>query len=212
MRAVIFDLDGTLVDSLGDIAHLMNATLAENGLPTHAVARYQDFVGSGITVLAERATAGLDADVGALVRSFRDRYRAQPVRETRAFDGVLEMLAELHRRPLRLAVLSNKPHELTTAVVAELFGDTPFLQVWGHKVDYPRKPDPTSALAVAKLIDVAPAACTFVGDTDVDMLTATNCGMRPVGVSWGFRPTRELIDAGADAIVDRPAELVDVIG
>ena len=212
MRAVIFDLDGTLVDSLGDIAHLMNAALAEHGLPTHAVERYQDFVGSGVTVLAERATAGVEADVGALVRAFHDRYRAQPVRETRLFDGVLEMLGELQRREMRLAILSNKPHELTTAIVGELFEDSLFAEVWGQKNDYPRKPDPTSALAIAKLIDVAPSACTFVGDTDVDILTATRCAMRAVGVSWGFRPARELIDAGADAIVDHPTELLDVVG
>jgi phosphoglycolate phosphatase len=210
-RAAIFDLDGTLIDSLSDIADLMNETLLAASLPTHPQDAYRNFVGSGITVLAERATAGLDVDVAALVIAFRERYRSRPVRRTRPFEGIPELLAGLQARGVALAVLSNKPHALTTAITRELFAVNTFAEVWGHKDEFPRKPDPTSAHAVSELLGVLPEQCLFVGDTDIDMRTASNSGMRPIGVVWGFRPVSELMAAGADRVLERPAELLELL-
>ncbi len=211
MRAAIFDLDGTLVDSLIDIAQIMNETLADAGLPTHAIDAYRTFVGSGITALVERATTGLDADATSLVSAFGERYRADPVRATRPYDGISLMLAELSERGVVLAILSNKPHGLTTAITAELFAEVPFAEIWGHKQAYPRKPDPTSAHEVLRRLSLTPSECAFIGDTDIDMRTGVTCGMRAIGVSWGFRPASELAAAGATCILQRPADLLDIM-
>ncbi len=212
-RAAIFDLDGTLIDSLGDIASLMNETLTAAGLPQHAEDAYAAFVGGGVRVLAERATASLvDAgrhiDVAALERDFRERYRAKPVQRTVAYDGVLSLLAALRERSVKLAILSNKPHGLTTTIAEQLFAEEGFMEIWGHKQELPKKPDPTTAFAVAKLLEVAPEACVFIGDTEVDMLTATRAGMTPIGVSWGFRPAAELRAHGAVHVLERPNDLL----
>ncbi len=206
--AVLFDLDGTLVDSLLDIATLMNATLASHGLPTHPVDAYRRFVGRGITVLAERASEGSGADVAALVAELRARYRAAPVTRTRPYDGVAELLAALRARGLPLAVLSNKPHELSVAIVERLFATGTFALVLGQREDTPRKPDPSAALALAHTLGVAPERCAFVGDTDVDVITATRAGMLPVGVAWGFQRRDALVAAGAAHILERPEDFL----
>lgn len=210
-RAIIFDLDGTLVDSLRDIATLMNETLAAHGLPMHPIEAYARFVGSGVTVLAERATHGLEVEIPALTADFLRRYRREPLRYTRAYEGIEALLAALAERHVARAVLSNKPHDLTAVITRGLFGEDTFAAVLGHREEFPKKPDPTSALALAGELSAPPAACVFVGDTDIDMRTATRAGMRAIGVSWGFRPTSELYDAGAESVIDRPDELLSLV-
>ena len=123
------------------------------------------------------------------------------------YAGVTELLAELVARHVPLCVLSNKPDEATQALVRHFFPRTPFVQVAGHKPDVPRKPDPTAALAMAAVLGVDPARCTFIGDSNIDMQTATAAGMRGVGVSWGFRGRAELEAHGATAVIDEPAQL-----
>lgn len=210
-QAVIFDLDGTLVDSLRDIATLMNETLAAHALPTHPVEAYARFVGGGVSVLAERATAGIEVEITELTADFLSRYRREPLRHTRPYEGIAALLTVLRERPLRLAVLSNKPHDLTRAITFGLFGEETFAAVLGHRDAFPKKPDPTTALALAKQLSAPPEACVFVGDTDIDVHTATRAGMRPVGVSWGFRPTSELLAAGAELVIEHPAELLSLV-
>ena len=205
LAAAIFDLDGTLVDSLQDIASSMNHALTEFGLDTHPVESYRGFIGSGIEVLAERASARR-ADVPELVRTFRAHYNGAPVRSTRPYRGIMELIAGLRSSGVALAVLSNKPHEITVRIVDEVFDRRPFLQVFGHRKDVARKPDPYSALEIASAIDVLPRDVAFVGDTAVDMECARRAGMMAVGVSWGFRPA-ELTGAGAHTVVERADEI-----
>jgi phosphoglycolate phosphatase len=204
LAAVIFDLDGTLADSLRDIAEHMNATLVAAGLPPRPISDYTPLVGEGVRALVRRAVP--DGDVDALVAAFRARYRAAPVRHTRAYPGIDAMLDELAARGLRLGVLSNKPHDLTVAVVAALF-DARFSAVFGEREGVAKKPDPAAAVAVARALEVEPSRCALVGDSATDIATARAAGMRAIGVSWGLRPRQELVEAGADAVIDAPVEL-----
>jgi phosphoglycolate phosphatase len=209
---VLFDLDGTLVDSLADIGHALNDVLAAAGHPTHALAAYRGFVGEGAEVLVRRALppalAGDDAAVRATLDGYKQRYAARLLETTRPYPGVLEVVAALRARGVALGVLSNKPDEPTRRLCAALFPAGTFAAVQGQLAGVPRKPDPSAALALADRLGVAPRDVAFVGDTGVDMATARRAGMRAVGVAWGFRPD-ELRAAGADAVVDTPARLLE---
>jgi phosphoglycolate phosphatase len=213
LRAVFFDLDGTLADTIGDIAASMNQALARAGRPGHDLERYRRMIGEGVTVLARRALGpGREALVPDLVDAFRDIYRQRLLVETRPYPGVVELLSALREREVPLAVLSNKPHAATVAIVEGLFGADAFHAIAGEQEGTPKKPDPTAALALARLLAVPPARCFLVGDSPVDVETARNAGMASVGVSWGFRPVEELREAGAGSILERPAELLALLG
>ncbi|MHB2017228.1 MAG: HAD family hydrolase [Candidatus Xenobia bacterium] len=208
MRAIIFDLDGTLLDSLQDLADAMNAVLTARGLPTHPRDAYKGFVGDGITVLTQRALPpDCQGRVVECVAAMREEYRRRETMSTRPYPEIPELLAALRERRIPLAVLSNKPHEFTVSLVQQLLG--PFELVWGMRAEFPAKPDPTSALAIAAAMGVPPGAITFVGDTSIDMQTAGAAGMTPVGVLWGFRPGEELQRAGARHLIARPLQLLD---
>jgi phosphoglycolate phosphatase len=210
-RSAIFDLDGTLVDSLEDIGVAMNRALAELGLAGHSLAAYRGFVGAGVRVLAERAVSpGHHDRLEEAVAAFRRHYERDLVVHTRPYPGVVSLLSALAAQGVPLAVLSNKYDEATQAIVAALLGEVPFAVVQGHRPELPKKPDPTAALAIASRLGAAPADCVFVGDTGIDMATAAAAGMIGVGVRWGFRGDDELRDAGARAIIDRPAELLSL--
>jgi phosphoglycolate phosphatase len=213
LRAVFFDLDGTLADTVGDIACSMNLALARAGRPGYDVERYRRMIGEGVVVLARRALGhGREALVPDLVEAFRHIYRERLLVETRPYPGVVELLAALREHQVPLAVLSNKPHAATVAVVEGLFGGETFHAIAGEQEGTPKKPDPTTALALSRLLGVPPARCFLVGDSPVDVETAKNAGMAAVGVSWGFRPAEELREAGAGAILDRPGELLALLG
>ncbi len=210
-KAVIFDLDGTLLDSLEDLADAMNSVLAKNRLPSHPVAAYRYFVGDGIAMLVRRALpfqladeAVLDRLVGEMQREYRERR----TRKTRPYPGVVEMIDGLVTAGLRLAVLSNKPEEATRHLVRELLPGGRFQRVVGAVPERPRKPDPTAAREIAAGLGLDPCDCVYVGDSAVDIETATAAGMFPVGVLWGFRPQAELAAAGARRLISEPAELL----
>lgn len=207
-NALLLDLDGTLVDSLGDIAASVNAVLAARGLPTHTVDAYRQMVGDGIGTLVQRAAGAQGADLDDLLAAVRTRYDAHMLDQTAPFPGIDDALAELRQRDVPLAIVSNKPHDKTLRMVEHLFPNVPFGAVLGDRAGVPRKPDPASALEAAQILGTAAESCVFVGDSDVDMLTARAAGMRAVGVSWGFRGADELRRAGADQIIDRAAELL----
>lgn len=210
--AVIFDLDGTLADSLADIGGAMNETLAAHGHPTHPLEAYRDFVGEGIETLARRAMPQPPrADVADFVADYRARYRLRIAKETRPYPGVPEALDGLTAKGLKLAILSNKRDDFTVELVKTLFGRWSFVEVRGERQGVPRKPNPQAALEIAVRLEVAPARCAFVGDTPIDMKTARNAGMHAVGVTWGFRPANELNDAGAHVVLRHPSELVDAL-
>jgi len=215
IHAVIFDLDGTLLDTIEDLADAMNAVLGRGGFPTHGVEAYKTFVGDGIELLVGRALPGDRQDAVTLrecVEAFGREYAGRLDRKTRPYDGVMEMLRALASRGLKLAVLSNKPHAATVQVVAALLGGVNFDVVRGALPGVPRKPDPAAALAIAAQLGELPRACLCVGDSGNDMRTAVAAGMTPVGALWGFRGEAELRAGGAEILVGTPLEIVGLLG
>lgn len=209
---VIFDLDGTLVDTLADIAAAMNAALAARGFPTHAVEAYKTMVGDGALVLAQRtlppaeaATTGL---AEACAREYSLQYRALGHGLARPYDGITALLADLRALGVAAAVLSNKPHELAVECVDEFFPRGTFRVVLGQRPGTPRKPDPAGVHEIIRSLGAEPARCLYVGDTPTDMETAAAAGLPSVGVTWGFRPEDELRAAGAWRIVRHPSGIL----
>ena len=209
-RAVIFDLDGTLADSLGDIGGAMNEALAARGLREHPLVAYQQFIGDGVEHLAQRAAPTLDeVHVKKLVDEYRALYAKRIDSATRPYEGISELLDGLVAARLPMAVLSNKRDDFTVELVKRRFSRWPFRAVRGERVDVPRKPDPTAALEIASMLGIPAADCAFVGDTAIDMRTAVAAGMQAVGVLWGFRGREELLDAGAKRLIAHPHELLN---
>jgi phosphoglycolate phosphatase len=203
--AVIFDLDGTLADTLADIALSMNQALAEFECEPLPLDDYRALLGGGVFALAERASPkSLHDQIDDIVATFRRIYRDNWVGTSKPYPGIVEMLAGLDKP---MSVLSNKPQAPAAAVVSALFEDH-FVVVQGARPEFPKKPDPTTALAIADQMGIAPSRCAFVGDTPIDIATGMNAGMVAIGVSWGFRPADELRAAGAQRILSHPSELM----
>jgi len=207
IKAVIFDLDGTLTDTLADIGNAMNHTLAEHGLPTYDLDRYRYLVGSGMKRLARLAVGDRQDMYEPVLAGYAAYYARHATDTTAPYPGVVEMLGALHARGLKLCVFSNKPHGDVVTVVQRYLPEIPFALVQGQIESVPVKPDPAGALRCAAALGVAPDECLYLGDTDVDMLCARNAGMHPIGVKWGFRP-EELAAAGAEAIIEEPMEIM----
>ncbi len=213
-RAILFDLDGTLLDTLADIAHAANEALALEGFPAHPEADYRRFIGEGVHMLFRRALPADRADdamVGRCVSHFQVTYGKSWNVQTRPYAGIPELLDTLAAREMTLAVLSNKPDDFTRLIGEHYLANWPFRAIVGHREGFPRKPDPASALEIADLLAIEPASCLFVGDSAVDMRTARNAGMFPVGVTWGFQPEETLRAAGAGAIIDHPSGLLELL-
>ncbi len=210
IQAIIFDLDGTLVDSLEDIAAALGGALADAGLARPPIELVRGWIGDGAHSLVRRAVDGR-ADVDAVLAAFRERYRAQPIVHTRLYDGIAAALDELAAPGRSFAVLSNKPHELTRTIAERLLGGWPFAAVLGHRPGMPLKPDPTTALVTADELGVAPTRCAFVGDSAIDVETARAAGMRAIAVTWGFRDRAELEAARPDVLVDEPRQVVAAV-
>jgi phosphoglycolate phosphatase len=214
-RAIIFDMDGTLLDTLADIATATNRVLTAHGLPTHQVEAYRYFIGDGARMLIRRVLPQNgpgphqpDEDlVQACLEDFETEYSRNWRQNTRPYPGVTDLLDSLVKRHIPIAILSNKPDSFTQSFVRELLSDWPFAVVAGHRIGIALKPDPAGALAVAKQLNQPPFKILFLGDSCVDMQTAVAAGMYPVGACWGFRPRRELLESGARALIDHPRQL-----
>ena len=205
----IFDLDGTLVDSLRDIAEAVNESLELLGLPAQPIDDYRHKVGEGVPKLCERVLGDTHPHlVARLAELARPRYRVRPLQHTRPYLGVVRALDDLRRIGVRLAVLSNKPHELTVAVVRAFWPANVFAQIQGYVDAQHRKPDPHYVLQICRGLGVSPGQTWVVGDTPTDIETARRCGALSVGITWGFRTREDLAQAGANLLVDSPAELV----
>jgi len=210
---LIFDLDGTLVDSLDGIAASLNHALHASNLPTHSHDAVRGFIGNGARVLIERGTPAGSADslIEVVEQAFKAHYDLHWPAGTIAYNGIEDLLETLQRQGHELAVLSNKPHPFTEAMVARLFPTIRFAVVLGQRAGIPHKPDPTGALEIAATLGLAPAQCCVIGDSTMDIETALNAGMRPVAVTWGFHDRERLIAAGATSLADDPAALMSVI-
>ncbi len=211
-QAVIFDLDGTLIDSLADIAAATNACLAEAGLPQHPESDYPAFVGHGIGMLIHRAMGehASATQEAALVQAVADRYRQHCTLRTRPYEGINALLTELRARDIAMAVVSNKPDDMTQQIVDALW-DSEFGFVTGERAAVPRKPDPTGILTACDTLGIAPGSALYVGDTSIDVQAAANAGVRSVAVTWGFRSAEHLRAARPDHLVDTPAEILDCL-
>lgn len=212
-NAVLFDLDGTLLDTLDDLGDSMNAVLARRGLPTHPIEAYKTFVGNGVRALVQRAAGqlvGKTSDLEAMVGEMRVEYAERWDKKTRPYDGIIEMLTSLVARGARLAILSNKPDDFTKLCVQRFLGDMPWEIIQGVDSCYPPKPDPLGAKSIAEKMELNAEQFLYLGDTNTDMETANAAGMYAVGVTWGFRTSEELKEYGAKTLIDHPRELFDL--
>lgn len=213
-RACLFDLDGTLLDTLRDLGESMNLVLQRRGFPTHPVDAYRFLVGEGAVLLVERSFPETHRDP-ATVQSGLAEYRAVYERRwnvhTRPYDGIPEMLDALAARGLALGILSNKPHAMTRRCVEGYLARWRFACVLGQRDTVARKPDPAGALEAARLLDAAPDEVLYLGDTATDMDTARAAGMFAVGATWGFRPASELRAHGADALAAHPRDVLALL-
>ena len=211
IEAVCYDLDGTLLNSLADIATTMNTVLRELGHPEHPVAAFNHFIGDGSRVLAERTLPEAERTPETISRAhrrFEEVYQDNWNRQTRPYDGIGDLLEGLAGLGIRQAVLSNKPHRFTVQCVESLLAPYRFDAVLGQREGINKKPDPAGLLEIAEQWQIAPGAIAYVGDTLVDMKTAVNAGAYAVGVKWGFREEEELWAHGAQKVVAHPQELL----
>ena len=208
-HAVLFDLDGTLTNTLEDIANAMNHALTLYGLPTWETDEYRYLVGNGARILARRAVRDREEMTEKVLEAYQREYETHNLVLTRPYAGIPELLRELNRRGIPVCVLSNKPHEDTKHVIEYFFPDIQFAAVLGQTDRFPVKPDPAGARWIAETLGIAPDKFAYLGDTAVDMTCARGAGMHPVGVLWGFRDEKELRESGAERIISRPEELFD---
>ena len=212
--AVLFDLDGTLLDTLRDLAEAGNCALAGHGFPAHTIDAYRYFIGEGVSKLFLRALppeARNDQTIARCASVFRAAYAQGWSVHTRPYAGIPELLQTLSQRGLPLTVLSNKPDDFTQRCVRELLGAYHFHAVLGQRHGLPLKPDPAGALEIAKRLAVPADRMLYLGDSGVDMQTATAAGMFPVGASWGFRTREELLTHGARVVISQPQDLVPLL-
>lgn len=213
-QAVLFDLDGTLLDTVDGLAAAGNRMLLKKGFPTHPVENYRYFVGEGAAVLVHRALppeARSEKIEKECLAIYLDDYSQNWRDGAKPYSGIIDMLNELTDRGVRLAVLSNKPHDITVMCMAHFFSPWTFEIVLGQRSNVPRKPDPAGAWEVAQYMNLPTASFLYMGDTAIDMKTSRAAGMFAVGVCWGFRPRHELKENGAEVLVEHPREIAPLV-
>ncbi len=213
-KAVVFDLDGTLLDTLDDLADSANRVLAGCGFPVHPVAAYRYFVGDGLLVLIERILPESDRTAPVIQRvaaEFKEDYSRNWDVKSTMYEGIDIMLNGMVQAGLQLAILSNKPHEFTCLCVEQMLPSWTFDPLLGARPDVPKKPDPAGAIEIADLLQLDPAEILYLGDTATDMKTAIGAGMYPVGALWGFRTAEELQKNGAARLIESPPQLINCL-
>ncbi len=212
-KAILFDLDGTLLDTLRDLADSGNEVLAARGFPAHPVDAYRTFIGNGMMNLVRdifpdghRPDEGQETD--QVLAEYREAYGRNWKNTTRPYEGINELLDTLTEQQTPIGILSNKAHDFTEKCVDAFLSNWNWDVVLGAREGIPKKPDPAGAIEAAERLGVTATDCWFVGDSDVDMFTAVNAGMHAIGVSWGFRSVEELRAAGAEIVIQNPAELL----
>lgn len=212
-NAVLFDLDGTLLDTLEDLTDSMNATLAKFGKDPVSMDQSKYFVGDGVEQFVRRAIGGQPdrKTVEDFARAYRAEYAGRWAAKTRPYDGIGDLLETLKARGVKMAVLSNKPDDFTSLTVERFFAPGIFAAVRGAKADIPNKPDPSAAIQITSDLKITPEHFLYVGDTNTDMQTATAAGMYAVGALWGFRTADELLVNGAKVLIEKPAELLKLL-
>lgn len=211
MKGVIFDLDGTLLQSLPDIASSMNRTLRRFGLPEHPLEAYNTMVGNGARKLTERAVGSRLELTEQVYRAYRQEYAAHTCVDSYPYEGVVPMLEALGQKSIPICVFSNKDHPDVLSVVRHYFAGIRFAQVRGRQDGVALKPDPEGALLIAEALGISPRDMLYVGDTGTDMDCGRNAGMVTVGVTWGFRSRGELEEHRACHIIDKPGELLRLV-
>ncbi len=214
IKAIIFDLDGTLLNTLTDIADAMNHVLLAKGLPSHPTELYRSFVGNGLERLIERALPQQMAtpeSIRIYLSAFRAAYARNWRATTRPYPGIPDLLTRLRKQGIHLSILSNKAHEFTTQMAATLLAEWTFNPVIGAGSRFPKKPDPTAALHIIEELNLDGGECLFVGDSGVDMQTANSAGLFPVGVTWGFRSEEELLENGCGFIARHPLDICSLL-
>lgn len=208
---VIFDLDGTLLNSIADLAEAANFALRDNGYPQHSPAAYPYFVGNGVTRLLERVLpedARTPENLERMHDSFLKYYNEHLTTHTRPYRGIEDLIHRLRENDIAIAVASNKYQEAVSKLIEHFFGDDEWAAVWGHRENMPVKPDPSIVFGILSEYPTEKAQVIYVGDSGVDMDTARRAGVTSVGVTWGFRTEQELRDHGADYVVNTPAEIL----
>jgi len=213
-KAVLFDLDGTLLDTLTDLADATNHALRSLGFPEHPRESFRYFVGDGVETLIQRVLPGDRCDAATMAECaslMRREYGRRWAATTRPYNGIPELLDSLASRGIPMAILSNKPDEFTRLCVSQFLPGWQFAAVLGAGTLFSRKPDPAGAREIARRLGVAPGEVVYLGDTNTDMQTAVAAGMFPVGALWGFRTADELTASGAQALAERPLDLLLII-
>ncbi len=213
-KAILFDLDGTLLDTLADIANSMNAVLSAHGHLTHSLDKYRYFIGDGMHNLVKQAVpkdALNDSSFEKYLAAAKAEYANRWAETSKPYEGIGELLDEIEKLNLKTAILSNKPHEFTKLTVEKLLPNWQFDIVQGVSDTVPAKPDPKGALQIAKDLKIEPKDFLYLGDTNTDMQTANNVGMYPVGVLWGFRDAEELLANGAKTLINHPSQILELL-
>ena len=213
MKGIIFDLDGTLINSLQDIALCMNDVLKQFNHKTHDIKEYNYFVGDGALVLTQNVLPknSTQQEIQKVLERFKEVYNLNIYHNTKPYEGIIDLLKKLEKEQFKLGILSNKPHKFTLQYAQKHFNDLNFQEIHGQKENIPKKPHPLGALNIAESFNLKTNEIFYVGDTSTDMKTASNANMKSIGVAWGFRPVEELLEYKADFIANNPEELFDII-
>ncbi|MCJ7685496.1 MAG: HAD family hydrolase [Desulfobacteraceae bacterium] len=213
-KAVIFDLDGTLLDTLEDLADSLNRVLQDKGLPTHPTEAFRYFVGNGAAMLVSRALPPErrnDALTADCLEAFLKEYSCNWNMKTKPYNGVSELLDALTAKHIEMAVLTNKPQHFAELCIQEFLSGWKFTVILGQRDGFPLKPDPAGPREIARCLDIPSQEFLYLGDSDADMRTAVSAHMFPVGALWGFRSEKELRESGAVEVISRPTELLKLV-